>query len=274
MKLSQQDANLFYTLMWSLQFFVKQRVKIAPELETLEEYKTCATDVKLKVREALYENIDLINAFIQANPEGLSEDMLAIIASWKHFVAGNFYIERYLKKYTVFISSDNNVYAVLGLYDAFEDLFHRSRLPMYVKAVLLPFKDTIIYDSLLQGYNVFFGHGIASNLKETYLAAKQNDRIIERLPAGSSLPTVRTSRQPTRDGYPELDNLAAKAKTLRASADQPPVLSPSLTLVKASLELAQVAVSAPDDVATLWSVLKKVNRAVKKVETTLYRAER
>jgi hypothetical protein len=274
MKLSQQDATLFYTLMWSLQFFVNQRVNIAPELETLEEYKTCAADVKLQVREALCENIDLIDAFIQANPEGFSADMLAIIASWKHLVAGNFYIERYLKKYTVFISSDNNVYAVLGLYDAFEDLFPRSRLPMYVKAVLLPFKDTIIYDGLLQGYNVSFGRGITSNLKEIYMAAKQNGRIIERLPAGSSWPRVRKSQHPTREGYPELDDLAARAKQLRASADQPPVLSPALTLVKASVELAQAAVAAPDDVAPLWLALKKVRRAANRVETTLDRAER
>jgi hypothetical protein len=274
MKLIQQDANLFYTLMWSLQFFVNQRLNISPELDTLEEYETCASDVKLKVREALYEHIDLIDAFIHANPDGFSEDMLAIIASWKHFVAGDFYIERYLKKYAVFISSDDNVYAVLGIYDAFEDLFHRSRLPTYVKAVLLPFKDHIIYDGLLQGYNVFFGRGISSNLKETYMAAKQNGRIIESLPTGSSVPKVRKPQKPTRDWRPELDDLAAKAKTLHASSDQPPVFSPSFTLVKASLELAQAAVSNPDDVTTLWSALKKVNRAVNKVETTLYRAER
>ena len=63
--------------------------------------------------------------------------------------------ERYLKNYAVFIASDQKVYAVLGIYDAFEDLYPRSGLPLLVKAVLLPFKDSIIYDGLLQRYNMF-----------------------------------------------------------------------------------------------------------------------
>jgi len=121
MQLSQQDAQLFYTLMWPLQFFVNQRVKIAPELKTLDAYKTCTAEITLRVCQALYEDIDLIDAFIEANPGGFSADMLAIVASWKHFVADSFYIERYLKNCAVFIASDQKVYAVLGIYDAFED---------------------------------------------------------------------------------------------------------------------------------------------------------
>jgi hypothetical protein len=44
--------------------------------------------------------------------------------------------------------------------------------------------------------------------------------------------------------------------------------------VKASVELAQCAVATPNDVTTLWKALKKVGRAMGKVETTLDRAER
>jgi hypothetical protein len=153
-------------------------------------------------------------------------------------------------------------------------MFHHRQLPVFVKAVLLPFKGKIIYDGLLQGYNLFFGRGISSGLKETYLAAKQQGRIIDSLPADALLPQATRPQTPTRDWRPDLDVLAAHVKELRAGSDQPPVLSPTFALVKASVELAQCAVATPNDVTTLWKALKKVGRAMGKVETTLDRAER
>jgi len=274
MKLSRQDADLFYTLMWPLQFFVHQRLHIVPGVDTLPAYIACPSDHKLQVRQALYEHVDLIDAFLQENPQHFSEETLAIIATWKHYQAGDFYIERLLKTHAIFIASDDKVYAVLALHDAFQEMFHHRQLPVFVKAVLLPFKGKIIYDGLLQGYNLFFGRGISSGLKETYLAAKQQGRIIDSLPADALLPQATRPQTPTRDWRPDLDVLAAHVKELRAGSDQPPVLSPTFALVKASVELAQCAVATPNDVTTLWKALKKVGRAMGKVETTLDRAER
>ena len=68
--------------------------------------------------------------------------------------------------------------------------------------------------------------------------------------------------------------LVAQAHKLRAGSDQPPVLSPTFALVKASVELAQCAVATPNDLTTLWKALHKVGRAMGRVETTLERAER
>jgi hypothetical protein len=274
MKLSRQDADLFYTLMWPLQFFVHQRLHIVPDVDTLPAYIACPSDHKLQVRQALYEHVDLIDAFLQENPQHFSEETLALIATWKHYQAGDFYIERLLKTHAIFIASDDKVYAVLALHDAFQEMFHHRQLPVFVKAVLLPFKGKIIYDGLLQGYNLFFGRGISSGLKETYLAAKQQGRIIDSLPADALLPQATRPQTPTRDWRPDLDVLAAHVKELRAGSDQPPVLSPTFALVKASVELAQCAVATPNDLTTLWKALHKVGRAMGRVETTLERAER
>ena len=274
MKLSRQDADLFFTLMWPLQFFVQQRLHILPDVDTLQAYIACPSDRKLQVRQALYEHIDLIDAFLQENPQHFSEDTLAIIAAWKHYQAGDFYIERFLKTHAIFIASDNKVYAVLALHDAFEDMFHRRQLPIFVKAVLLPFKGKIIYDGLLQGYNLFFGRSITTDLKETYLAAKQQGHIIASLPADALVPPASRPQTPSRNWRPEVDALAAQAQKLRAGSGQSAVLSPTFALVKASIELAQCAVATPNDLTTLWKALNKVGRAMGKVETTLERAER
>ena len=271
MKLSKHDANLFFELMWPLQLFVNRQLRIFPEVSTVDAYLNCSSKEKAQVREAMYDHSELMDAFIEQNPQQFPDDKLEIVAGWKQFVAGDFFIERLLKKYAVFIGSDEKVYGVLALYDAFQDLFHPSQLPFHVKAVLLPFKGMIIYDGLLQGYNISFGRGISTDLKEVYMAARQNGRIIECLDATAE--QVR-AHIPLKDWGPELDELVAKANKLRGASGQPPIYSPAFRLIKASLALAQSAVEDPDDTDTLWERLKKVERALGSVETTLHRSER
>ena len=58
------------------------------------------------------------------------------------------------------------------------------------------------------------------------------------------------------------------------SAGQPPIQSPAFSLVKASLDLAQNAVHNPEDLDSLWESLRKVDRTLSRVETTLHRGER
>lgn len=272
MKLSKQDADLFFELTWALQVFVNQRLHVLPEVKTLDDYIDLSMEEKMQVREALYENIELIDAFVEENPRQFSQDKLEIVSKWKQFLADDFSLERMLKKYAIFIASDDKVYGVLALHDAFPDIIHPGNLPVYVKTVLLPFKGKIVYDGVLQGYNIYFGRGIATGLKETYMAAKQNGRIID-----SFDPEVAQARKPAksvRDWRPELDELVAKAKKLRGGSGQPPMHSPAFKLVRASLDLAQAAVENPDDLDRLWKGLEKVDRALSRVETTLYRSER
>ena len=56
MKLSTQEASLFFELMLALQFFVNQRLKVLPSIKKLEEYTERSTEEKFKVREVLYKN--------------------------------------------------------------------------------------------------------------------------------------------------------------------------------------------------------------------------
>jgi hypothetical protein len=161
---------------------------------------------------------------------------------------------------------------VLGLYDDFDDLFHKSQLPRLVKAVLLPFKGKIIYDGLLQGYNVFFGSGIRGDLKEVYLTAKQNGRIIESLVAPKPQPITQKSRQPDKDWTADLDALDVKARKLRGGGGQPAVYSPAFSLIKASIEFGQLAVADPTDTDQLWKSFDKIERTLRKLETILYRS--
>jgi hypothetical protein len=180
MKLSHEEAELFFTLMWALQYFANERLGIIPRGKTLKKYTKRSMEEKHKVRDGLFANMHLIDEFIQENPEQLAPDHLNIIAGWKRCITGRFYIERLLKKYAIFIK-EKDVYGVLGLHQGLDEVIPHSYLPVCVEAVLLPFNGRIIYDGLLESYNVFFGSGITSELKECYMIAKHNNQIITNL---------------------------------------------------------------------------------------------
>src|ERR1700693_5633770 len=102
MLLEPQDVELFFRLHRTLMFFVNQRLKVIPDtLATPEEFAALSPEVRLKVRDALNAKRDLIESFVDENPAHLSEDELDIVRSWRHLVAGQFYVFRELKNYTV-----------------------------------------------------------------------------------------------------------------------------------------------------------------------------
>ena len=123
---------------------------------------------RVELRDALHARGDLIDQFVQENPSGFADDELEIVSSWKHALAGSFYIFRYLKRYTVFLSSEPvpRAYGVLALADPFEVLVGRH-LPILTQAVLLPLKGRIIYDGLLSSYSISFGGGVKRMLNES-----------------------------------------------------------------------------------------------------------
>ncbi len=274
MKLSEKDAKLFFGLMWGLQYFVNQQHKIHPNIKSLKGYAQCSTEDKLEVRTALYSDINIIDSFIQENPQKLSIESLDIISKWKHFVKGNFHIERYLKRCAIFIENDD-VYGVLGLLQGFDELIHRSRLPLYIQTVLLPFQGKIIYDGLFQAHNIYFGGGIKHSLKESYLTAKQNNRIIKSFDFDQNDKQKKETNKnkPHKDWRTELKELANISKRLRGKASDPALFSPSFSLVKASIEFAQLVASDVNDQEDLYKSLNKVRRAYNKTNTVLNRQE-
>ena len=167
MKLDPADAQLFFDLMLPLQWYVNQQAKLLPNIKSFKAYKDSSMDNKIMVRDYLFGHPELIDQFIQTNPEKLEADALSIIATWKNFIRGDFFIERLLKKYSVFIDDKENVYAVLGLTDGLDTSIDKRDLPLRVQTILLPFKGKIVYDGFFRWYRIFFCGGIKSSLKQT-----------------------------------------------------------------------------------------------------------
>ena len=272
MKLSEQDSKHYFQLMWALQFYANDKRKIHTDIKSIDEYANAAIEQKALVRNAVFEDVEIIDAFVQENPQNFSVEDLMIIQKWKEFIKGQFFIERILKKYAVFIQ-DDDVYAVLGISEDLDVLACSSRLPLYVNAILLPFKGEIIYDGFLGLVNIYFGGGIKHRLRETYMRAKQNQRVIESLETSYEEKSKALKPQISKNWTPELDELADRSKKLRGSREGPAIHAPAFALVKASIGFAQLAASDPDDVEGLFKMLAKVRRAYHKSNTVLSREE-
>ncbi len=210
MRLDPDDLRLFYKLYPALMLFVNERLGIArTPLTKPEEFGRLPTEERVKLRDGLPEHMDLIDAFVSENPFRLPDDELEIARSWKDLVAGEFYVYRCLKNYTVFLTTGEPVvaYGVLSLMDTFEDLIG-PRLPHLCRTVLLPFRGRIVYDGMLAGYNISFGSGIRRRLKESYDDAKERQGIVTTLPppagelhrAGTESPTRRRATKARTKG--------------------------------------------------------------------------
>jgi hypothetical protein len=64
MTLDLADGKLFFELMWKLQYYVNQKRGFHKSISSAEEYTKLSTEKKLKAREALWENTELIEAFV------------------------------------------------------------------------------------------------------------------------------------------------------------------------------------------------------------------
>jgi hypothetical protein len=268
--LSPEDVALFYKLMWAAQHYVNHRLGLVAGVKTVEAYANSPQDGKIKVRDALYQHIELLDDFASQNPAHLTPDELRIVQSWRrHHLAGEFYVFRYLKRHAIFIASKTPlVYAVLGLNDPIEAVLGWRPTPVYVQAVLLPFKGVIIYDGLLAPYNIYFGAGIRGDLNELYQRAKQNGAILESL--GHAAPRKSKPKKPARNWGPALDDLVASAEQLRQANHI--FQTRAFTLLKASARLAQAAAHDPDNLDELFQLGRSVSRALKQLETALDRS--
>lgn len=180
MRLSPDQVKRFYSLWQPLILFVNRKLHIEPTMLEATTDEPWDYHKVYTIREALWANDPVRHEFIAKNPAGLSAADLAIVASWDHRVAGTFYVFRQLKRHSLLIDGDSRtVYAVLGLASALDEVVPFT--PCFAQMVLLPFEESIIYDSLIVPYNVYLGPGIRRNLKEIYQDAKERGAILTSL---------------------------------------------------------------------------------------------
>jgi hypothetical protein len=180
------ETARFYRIWIALLHYVNTQRQLVPPFPATHGEGTLPTADALTVRNALWADDALREQFVATNPAGFAPADLALVTTWRHRLSGGFFVVRYLRKHTVFLSQTEpaHAYGVLGLVSPLEEILGPS-LPIYTDAVLLPFEDWIVYDSLLVPYAVTFGPGIRSSLQETYRNAQEREGVITTLRPGA-----------------------------------------------------------------------------------------
>ena len=178
MLISPEETKLFFALYPSVIGFAAGRAGGIDGIRDAGTFKSAPNEAKVQARNHLLDNIQIIKDYIEENPDGFRERELRCMSDWYLFKQGDFFIFRNLKKYTVFLPTNDSsiAYGVLGLTDEIMDIFPPT-LPLFINAVLLPWKGQIIWDGLFSIYNISFGGGIKRNIKGVYLQAKASGII-------------------------------------------------------------------------------------------------
>ncbi len=134
-----------------------------------------------------------------------------------------------------------------------------------VDAILLPFKGRIIYDGLLQGYNVTLGGGYRSDLNYIYSVAKQKERIITTLEP--SLVQTKPATLPLkRNWLPQLEEISSTASKLKGETA---LQNAAFALLRASIEMAKCAETNPDDLEALFAGWRKIRKATTRLSNVI-----
>lgn len=178
MNLSRQENERFYGIWLPLLHYVNVQRQLVAHVPLVPGAETISPEDAGRLRKALWEDDALREGFIAENPARLSDADLKMVASWRDRVAGRFYILRYLKKHAVFLTEREppQAYGVLGLVSPIQHVIPMPP-PVLVDAVLLPFENRIIYDSLLMPYRLMFGSGILRSLNEAYRRVQEQGGV-------------------------------------------------------------------------------------------------
>jgi len=177
MVLSQDETKLFFGIWLRLLAFINEKYQISSEFGRPKiPAGINPTDI-LPIRDKLWEDDSLIDEYIESRWD-IPRNETLILKGWKARKHGKYFILKHLKKYSVFLDENDNLFGVVGISGPISEMFPAEVLPLMVNAVLLPFADKIIYDSLLMPYNVHFGGGIRKELADTYRTVK-NERGIQ-----------------------------------------------------------------------------------------------
>lgn len=219
MQIPEAEGRLFYHLFGELMRFGNRRLQAVDDEDLDSNFGRIAPETRMRIRDAVFQHPEIIDDFVRENPSHLSAEELATVARWKNFVAGTFYVYRYLKQHTIFMGGKKHdqAFGVLALADSIEVVLEAWPLPAMVRTVLLPWRDKIIYDGLMWRYQILVGNGVRDQLDEYYRKVKEGEGIVLSLPRRAARgQTVRSTARKTPPRHRGANGAAARGSVSRS----------------------------------------------------------
>ena len=176
-QLHWSECLLFYETWYGLMGFVNKKKNVINNVEIKPIYPNPVGDELIhKIREVLWETPDLIDEYLAT--VSLPKEKAELLKSWRnHHIKDMFLLVDHKAEYSILVGSDkkekDTLFGVKGISRSLANVLPYE-LPIHVETVLLPFKDKIIYDSLIGTRNISFGNGAKEMFAEMYKKALKN----------------------------------------------------------------------------------------------------
>ena len=274
MGLSKEEKDLFFELWFSVLAHANRQLRVVPGITQPKDVIDKPKENLAKIRDALLEHPKLLESFVSENPK-LTPEQQAIVLGWRGWIPGEFLVIRSLKPYAVLMTTKEpaHLYGVVPLRSSFEEVLGWRPVPIWIKTLLLPFREQITYDGLIMTYSVHFGPGIRSSLNEGYNELKEREGIIEQLTDSSGQPQMRTSldrqkpRKPAPDWRPVVAEIVAQAEKMRQADTK--AQSAAFGLLRAAAVLAQSTLTEPSAREEQFKILRQADNALIRLEKLL-----
>jgi hypothetical protein len=183
-RLSREDYELYLKLNQNLLVYAAQRLNPRSHVKTRDDFLKLSNEGKLNIRNSLMGRFELIDEYISANPCSFTSSELKIIQSWKNYVKGSFFLVEYRENGAVLLEEKNEnpkAYLVRALGTPLWELIPVPP-PARIETVLLPFKDKIVYDGLMNADRILFGSHITRSLRAVLDRSIMQHGLVQSLP--------------------------------------------------------------------------------------------
>ncbi len=172
--LSEYEGNLFYKIMMPFISYAAKHYDLEFDFQDKRYNGLQAYEVLNKCIENQFDIVD--NYIVE---KALSTEEKQSLLGMKKFVKDRFIVLKHLKNGSVFLDSKDNMYLVKGIISPLEKMEGIDETPAICETFLIPFKDKIIYGSILMLHPI----KIVGNLKKQYddIYKKNKKYIITKL---------------------------------------------------------------------------------------------
>jgi hypothetical protein len=174
--LSPVDRQLFWDIWLSLLAFVNDEKRVVPDFGHPKSSLEAEGNDMFAIEQAMWVDDEVIERYIKKHGN-IPKLWVKIARSWKqHRVDSAFVVMRQFKDFTVLFDEKND--CLWGVTGIFFPLIHFCRFaPCFAETTLLPFKDKMIYDSMLRTAPVKITGNMRRELIEHYHELLERDGI-------------------------------------------------------------------------------------------------
>lgn len=182
MMLSDEEYETILRTRLPLLLYAGQKLERHEGLATVEDLGNLPPEEGFDLSVTLCNRGDIIDDYVEENPDELTGDDLALVSDYRHARYGKFVMLKHLKRHTVLLGPEDPpvAYGLVGLRKELSDIL--PDLPALVETVLLPFGERITFDGVILGAGVTFGPGLRRSFGHSYREAKARFGVVTSLP--------------------------------------------------------------------------------------------